>query len=546
MDATRHVMLMRLAGLCLAGFLAATVSWNEPLGAEPGPTQDPGTGICTVTGTQTADAAQIEIGRAVGLELTVRAHCPVEVRGRADILLLLDTSASMGELGKFEAAQTAVRRFVDVVDFNRHRVGLVPFNDTAYVAQTLTTRTDRLFSALDSIDRPQGSTDIAAAITLADRELQATARADAVPVVALLTDGQSSEEPMLAAATRAEDNGAVIFTVGLGPDAAHDALRRVATTPDHYYFAPGPEDLAEIYDRIANTILTFTVTDVALIDRLGPGVTYVSGTGQPTEPSGTRELRWWRAYLPEDDVALRYELQVFRAGLVQPSEALWAEYTDGDGVRRRASFTPATVEVTVPEIHSVYLPISWRNQCVPAKRWADVVLVIDASASMKDENKLGQAVAAAKIFVDLMTLPADQAAVVSYDAQATLVQELTGDRIALERALAGLAPGAGTRLDRGLDLATREFMSPRRRPANRPVIVFLSDGRQVEARERVPDAAEFARDLGITVFTIALGRDADRDLLREVAGDPSRAYYAPGPEALAEIYGQVAGVVGCR
>lgn len=91
-----------------------------------------------------------------------------------------------------------------------------------------------------------------------------------------------------------------------------------------------------------------------------------------------------------------------------------------------------------------------------------------------------------------------------------------------------------------------EFMSPRHRQDNRPVIVFLSDGRQMEERERVYDAAAFARTLGITIFTIALGTDADRAILAAVAGDRSRAFYAPGTADLAEIYRQVGGVVGCR
>jgi Mg-chelatase subunit ChlD len=146
----------------------------------------------------------------------------------------------------------------------------------------------------------------------------------------------------------------------------------------------------------------------------------------------------------------------------------------------------------------------------------------------------------------MMHLPADQAAVVAYDAEAEVVQPLTGDKNAVKAALGSLTTGQGTRLDRGLETAATEFLGSNHRPGNRPVMVFLSDGRQVEERDRVSGAARFARSLGITIFTVALGNDADRDLLLEVAGSASRAYYAPGPQDLAEIYSRVAGVVRCR
>lgn len=509
------------------------------------PTAEQAEGICTVTGRQLADAREIELGRTVGLQLMIEADCPAEARGRADILLALDRSTSMGQMGKFAAAKTAVRDFVDGVDFTRHRVGLVVFNDSAYVMQPLTTDPDLLLSALQDVDETEGSTDIARAIQVSDRELASDGRREAVAVLVLLTDGRSGEDAMRSAAEAADKRGTVIFTIGLGPDVAQEALRSVATTPEHYYFAPGPDDLAAIYDQIAATIRLFTVTDVSINDRLSPGAEYVAGSAEPGEPRMEGALTWWRPFLPPTPIHFAYDVRLYREGRAPPSAALWVDYTDGDGTRRRVDIEPAIVEVIVPDTHWAFLPAAYRNQCIPATTWADVVLVLDVSSSMRDENKLQQAVQAARRFVQLMHLPADRAAVVTYDAHAATVQSLTGDRDALEQALAGLTTGSGTRLDRGLEAATLELVA-RRRIDNRPVIVFLSDGRQVAERHRVPTAAQTARSVGITVFTIALGSDADRELLRSVAGDPDRAYYAPDPSDLYEIYSRVAGIVGCR
>ena len=58
-------------------------------------------------------------------------------------------------------------------------------------------------------------------------------------------------------------------------------------------------------------------------------------------------------------------------------------------------------------------------------------------------------------------------------------------------------------------------------------------------------AARRAASAGIIVYTIALGEDADRALMEQVAGDPARAFVAVGPADLDRIYGEIAGVIAC-
>jgi monoamine oxidase len=62
----------------------------------------------------------------------------------------------------------------------------------------------------------------------------------------------------------------------------------------------------------------------------------------------------------------------------------------------------------------------------------------------------------------------------------------------------------------------------------------------------MPAAYEMRKALGIAVFAIGLGDDADPRMLLQVAGEPSRYYHAPRVEDLAGIYRRVAGIVGCR
>jgi Mg-chelatase subunit ChlD len=350
---------------------------------------------------------------------------------------------------------------------------------------------------------------------------------------------------MLAAAQRSRERGTVLFAIGLGADAAQTALREVATSPDHYYFAPGPDLLGEIYQRIADMIRTFSVTNVTVYDALASGVAFVPGSGRPDDPATDGRLAWRRGFLLPEPTTLEYDVRIQRLGDVQPSAEVWVEFTDGDGVLRRAAIEPVRLTVVEPEVHTAFLPLVTRRACHPVRDNVDVVLAVDVSSSMAGE-KLEQAVDAAKAFVGLLDTPAVQAAVVRYDEAASLAQPLTGDKAALLRALDGLSTGQGTRLDRGIEAAVTELVGPRHRLDAGSAIVLLSDGRQVEEVDRARAWAEVAWSRQVAVFTIALGQDADRELLRDLADVPGHAYSAPDLAGLRAIYAQLAGAIRCR
>jgi Mg-chelatase subunit ChlD len=171
--------------------------------------------------------------------------------------------------------------------------------------------------------------------------------------------------------------------------------------------------------------------------------------------------------------------------------------------------------------------------------------VVDASSSMAGA-KIDAARAAASAFARAVQLPADQVAVVGFNATGWLAQGLTGDRAAIERALAGLAVVQGTRIDLGLSVALDELAGPRRKLLNRPVIILLTDGIQQGDLQAPLALADRARALGIELHAIGLGADVDAAYLEQLAGDPARYHAAPGPEQLADIYRALAEAVPCR
>lgn len=77
-------------------------------------------------------------------------------------------------------------------------------------------------------------------------------------------------------------------------------------------------------------------------------------------------------------------------------------------------------------------------------------------------------------------------------------------------------------------------------------VVVLTDGQQ---ESDTASAMRQARDLqaaGMRLIVIGLGPDADRDFLERLAGPGERAYIAPEPEDLAQIYEAIGRTISCR
>ncbi len=189
----------------------------------------------------------------------------------------------------------------------------------------------------------------------------------------------------------------------------------------------------------------------------------------------------------------------------------------------------------------------------PAERHVDIALAIDASSSMTEptaagRTKLAAAIDAARTFLGTLRLAqGDQAAIVTFNSDAWLLQPLTDDRAALDAALASITTASLTRLDRAVAVAAEALADPaRRRAENAAAMIVLTDGRAnpVPADVAVAEAAR-AKAAGVTVFTVGVGYDLDVDALRAIASRPADAFVAPDAEALAGIYSSIAVRLPC-
>lgn len=197
-----------------------------------------------------------------------------------------------------------------------------------------------------------------------------------------------------------------------------------------------------------------------------------------------------------------------------------------------------------------FLPLALWARCVPGQQRVAVALVMDASLSMLEttvagRSKLEAARKAAQTFLGMLHLGGgDSAAVVAFNASATVVAALSTDRAALETALNGIQAAPQTCLVCGM--AAGEEVLGRRQVGQLPVVVLLTDGRSnpQPAGEALARAAE-AKAAGVVVFTIGLGEDLDADVLLAMSSRPEYAFRTSDAEALAEIYSAIAVALPC-
>ena len=166
-----------------------------------------------------------------------------------------------------------------------------------------------------------------------------------------------------------------------------------------------------------------------------------------------------------------------------------------------------------------------------------VVLVIDTSGSMRQNNKIEAAKAAAKQFVSGKR-PRDQIAIVAFSDKPRVVVNFTGDAGALTAAIDGLTPTGETALWDGIQLGTGLLTE---QPALQPNLVVLSDGKDTVSVLDGGTVKASALSAKAVVYAIGLtGGEFDAGSLRDVASATGGEYAeTANPAELARLYGNV-------
>ena len=190
----------------------------------------------------------------------------------------------------------------------------------------------------------------------------------------------------------------------------------------------------------------------------------------------------------------------------------------------------------------------------------DVMMVIDRSGSMREEDKIGQAKLAAESFIKRLSRN-DQVGIVSFATEASNPpdQPLTGDTARANRAAARIDIHTDglqfTNIGDGIRRAIDEFATLRRNKDARPIMIILTDGaptRPAKADGKTDEAyaADYALKIAteakldnITVYTIGLGSDVNTTLLMSIANKPEQYYPAASGSDLAKVYQQIANAI---
>lgn len=161
-----------------------------------------------------------------------------------------------------------------------------------------------------------------------------------------------------------------------------------------------------------------------------------------------------------------------------------------------------------------------------------IVFVIDRSGSMSGE-KIEMAKEAAKASLELLS-SRDYAGVVAFDNEAFWVAELqsAADKGGIAQRISSIQEGGGTNLAPGMELALQALRSS---PAKLRHAILLTDG--VSTPGPFYELATQMAGEKITVSTVAVGGDADTQLLQQIANWGSgRFYLAEDPRTAPQIF----------
>ncbi|HEX7675939.1 MAG TPA: VWA domain-containing protein [Bdellovibrio sp.] len=195
----------------------------------------------------------------------------------------------------------------------------------------------------------------------------------------------------------------------------------------------------------------------------------------------------------------------------------------------------------------------------------DLMLAVDLSGSMQSldfsssTEQVSRIDGAKKVVKDFLSKRVgDRVGLILFGGQAYMQAPLTLDRAAVSRMLDNALPGmAGdaTAIGDAIGLAVKNL---RTRPEASRAIILLTDGEDNSSTLPPLQAAELAKQYGIKIYTIVIGKDGpvpfpddrggyvmveshvDTTLTREIAEKTGGQFYrATDPDMLAKIYDQI-------
>ncbi|MGG4554845.1 IPT/TIG domain-containing protein [Paenibacillus humicus] len=334
-------------------------------------------GLNSMTTSASAAADYIQVSRQVTpgeitteeeatVELTIQGTPPISVIRPNDVILIIDKSGSMAG-DKIIAARDSAKGFIDLMDFNVHRVGIVDYSSSNNVKVFPITTDANAAKAYVNTIQASGGTGTGYAIDAAVTELMREPREGAQPVIVLMTDGDATEpngnayEYALDRAAAAKEQGIVFYTIALlnandNPDTSgpNQLLTKMATTSSHHHFVLGSVGLSEIYAAIVKEIGIASAYNVIVTDYVSEHFeivpdSYLHNIPQPTV-SGN-EISWSFLELKNNTLNFTYKIRpkTQNPGVFSVSTtAANVTYKDFAGANRTKLIGNKSIKVKLP------------------------------------------------------------------------------------------------------------------------------------------------------------------------------------------------------
>jgi VWFA-related protein len=172
-----------------------------------------------------------------------------------------------------------------------------------------------------------------------------------------------------------------------------------------------------------------------------------------------------------------------------------------------------------------------------------IVLVVDHSGSMAQENRMGALKQAVASFLEKLP-EGSRVAVVGFSSNVKTLCPFTTDRERVRRAVNRLEPGGSTRFYDAV-VAALELLDEQ---SGRRALLALTDGQDTDSQEAKLDTAiAAARRLGLPVYTLGLGNEeeiATSDLKQLARSTRAQYYAARNSDQLRAIYETIAERIG--
>jgi len=184
---------------------------------------------------------------------------------------------------------------------------------------------------------------------------------------------------------------------------------------------------------------------------------------------------------------------------------------------------------------------------------SDIILLLDRSGSMASLGKnppepLTMVKAAAVEFVSQLR-GGDKVGVISFATEPSnppdspIAEDFTSVKSAINKIDIGKVGTQYTNISNAL-LAALDLLASREKNNASKVIILLTDGvatsektsNSVKAEAEALTEANKAKEAGINIFTIGLGKDIHVDFLKTIASSSANYYFAPKAEDLKKIY----------